>query len=218
MDWLPAKPPANERIRKAWNRLYDSTFNYIRKTVVNQRVRELLWQTSAANLNVSILPRTDISEVDTRRPTDMRPTFYREEDESDAGWQPDDEQDQGNLMERDGAISAVEEHAVYMSFHLSETLIPHDVAQLYSFQRLTLHPDTAMEMIQSIGRVHRRAIAGALVHKFINANHRFERDEEYLDGDVMPDWRDLTNDPSLDALRFGNIPALYQQMIRRKQP
>jgi len=74
-----------------------------------------------------------------------------------------------------------------------------------------------MELIRSIGRSSRRVIAATLVNKFVRANHMIEKDEEYLDGDVTPDWRDIDteSDPALDALRFGNIQDLYRTMMKK---
>ncbi len=219
LDWLPKSPPSNERIEKAWEALFNSTFAQVNRTVTNARIRELLEHTTSANLNVSIIPRQHITEwKDGYCPNDQRPRFYPPvEEESEAIGNPDLEPNSGNLMEHDDAIRAPEEHGIYMSFHMREIFIPHDLAQMYSHQRLTLHPDMAMQMIQSIGWKNRRTVAGALIHKFINANQRMENDEEFMDGGASPTWRDIESDPSLDALRFGNIPDIYKQMVNRKR-
>lgn len=194
---------------RAWEHLYTA--------VANKRVRAFLKRVTASDLNVSFLPRKDISEWNnTNVGNDQRPYFDHANDTGE--WEPDEEEEQGNLMERQGNIDATEQHGVYMSYHYNDVLVPHDIAQLYSYRRLTVHPDTAMELIRSIGRSSRRTIAAALVNKFVRANHTMERDEEYLDGDVAPDWRgiDLDSDPALDALRFGNIQDLYRTMLQRK--
>ncbi len=224
LDWLPEKPPSNKAVLEAWEELFSETIDYLSRTVVHKRVQKLLTRMHPALLNMALLPENSISEWNSNDwDGDERPLFYppgfdeTTEEEPVAEWNPEGEANQGNLMERGEGLLASEKYAVYMSFRDRSVRIRHDIAQEYAFRRLTMHPATALHLIRSISRDSRQTIADALVHKFIKANQGMEKDEEYLDGGFSPDWRDVTNDPTLDVLRFGNIPDLHRRMVRLRK-
>lgn len=231
--WPPDYAPKNDDVETAWDVLHGKVRPYMMKLAPNKRIRTFLEGTRAHNLFVKIQREEDYrGDINLRNVTlDARPFFYDEEvqktpendaesDESDDDSDDSEgDDDQGNLgvigEEGEERFAAETDFVIAMSYEDRTVKDTDKGLRDIHFQEVSVSPDQALYLIMSIrNNKIRKAIADALIFKFIKNESMDEMAEEEIDGGVEPAWRGSEPDPAADALIVcTKLRVLYEEIL-----
>lgn len=222
LPWPPARPPTTKAVKKAWISLHTETIAYLKRhiPVVQHETRALLKILRPRELNVRIVTEEEhangvVADTVDDDETDCRPLFdLNEEDEPTYD---SEDTDQGDLATTGTDLYRSDTRfCIALSLRWKETTLIGDALPItkYEYQRLSVHPETAGYLISRLRQHHRKTIADALIFQLIRDDGEQLAEEEWDDGGVAPEWRNMHNDPAMDALLIcEDLRRLYRDIV-----